>query len=57
MAIEHLETALDMAPAWIQVRSMLAIILQRNGKPQRSQTLLKQCEIQMENASALAGRL
>ena len=57
LAIEHLETAVDMAPAWIRIRYILAKLLQRNGVGQRSQALLEECQLQMKNASALVGRL
>ena len=57
LAIEHLETAVDMAPAWIRIRYLLATLLQGDGRRQRSQVLFEQCKTEMENASALARRL
>jgi tetratricopeptide (TPR) repeat protein len=56
-AVEHLETAHQMTPAWPQVLSMLAELHQKLGNQQRTQALQTQDRQQQRQTELLAQRL
>ena len=56
-AVEHLETAHQMTPAWPQVLSMLAELHQKLGNEQRAQALQTQYRHQQRQTELLAQRL
>ena len=56
-ALQHLETAREMTPAWGQILSMLAEIHRQLGNHQRSQTLLEQYQHQRLQTRLLAQQL
>jgi tetratricopeptide (TPR) repeat protein len=56
-AVEHLEAAHEMTPAWLQVLSMLAELHRRLGNQQRAQTLLTQYGHQRHQTELLAQSL
>lgn len=56
-ALQHLETAHEMSPAWAQILSMLAGIHRQLANHQRSQTLLEQYQHQRLQTRLLAQQL